>query len=186
MTLVEADVRSPAEVLVDVEAAFNFSYFVFHRRAEMLGYFRAAYANLKSPGLFCLDLFGGNDSMCKLKEDRQVTASEDPDGRRIPAFTYTWHQAAFNAIDHRITCHIRFRLRGQKSKRAFTYHWRMWTLPEIRDLLEEAGFASSDVYVEGWDDDSDDTDGVSRRRTKLDNDGGWIAYVAAWKPPTAP
>jgi hypothetical protein len=96
----------------------------------------------------------------------------------VPAFTYIWEQAKFNPIDHEIVCHISFRLRGgKKLRRAFTYHWRLWTLPELREILAEAGFAGSDVYVEGWDDDADETDGVFRKRARFENQAGWVAYV---------
>ena len=52
-----------------------------------------------------------------------------------------------------------------------------WTLPELQELLLEAGFARTDVYVEGWDEEADDTDGVFRRRARFENMSGWVAYV---------
>ena len=36
---------------------------------------------------------------------------------------------------------------------AFTYEFRMWSITEIRDLFEEAGFSKSLVYWEGFDED---------------------------------
>ena len=52
--------------------------------------------------------------------------------------------------------HIHFEFtNGSRLKRAFTYEWRLWTLPEIRELLGEAGFSRSTVY---WEDR--DADGV--------------------------
>jgi len=30
--------------------------------------------------------------------------------------------------------------------RAFSYYWRMWTLPELQELLQEAGFVKVTVY----------------------------------------
>ena len=187
VTLERADVRSVARTPADVQVAFNFSYFVFRTRQEMLEYFRAALRSLRAPGCFFLDLFGGTESMCTLSEYSEIAASRDPDGRRVPSFRYTWDQAAFNPIDHRILCHIhfshiRFKPKGKKKiKRAFTYDWRLWTIPEICELLGEAGFAESKVYVEGWDDEEDESDGIFRLKKRFDNEGSWIAYVVGFK-----
>ena len=44
--LVRADVRRPQSPRVDVACALNFSWWVFHRRADLLAYLRAARAGL--------------------------------------------------------------------------------------------------------------------------------------------
>jgi hypothetical protein len=31
---------------------------------------------------------------------------------------------------------------------AFVYHWRLWSIPELRDCLAEAGFKRIEVYSE--------------------------------------
>ena len=68
-------------------------------------------------------------------------------------------------------------LDGTRLRRAFSYDWRFWTLPELRELLEEAGFSSVEVYVEGWDEDDEEGDGVYRRRTFFENQEGWVANI---------
>lgn len=35
----------------------------------------------------------------------------------------------------------------QVLKHAFTYHWKMWTIPEILELLREAGFEEVHVWM---------------------------------------
>jgi hypothetical protein len=175
----QADVRDPLPVPVDVVAAFNFSYWVFGTREELLGYFRAAYGALQPRGMFFLDAFGGTESEHALAETTRVPRGRDPDGSVIPAFRYTWEQASFNPVDHRILCHIHFELGGRRLRRAFTYDWRFWTLVELRELLAEAGFREARVYVEGWDEEAEEPDGVFRFRKRFDNEGGWIAYVVA-------
>lgn len=32
-------------------------------------------------------------------------------------------------------------------KHAFTYHWKLWTIPEILEMLQEAGFTEVHVWM---------------------------------------
>jgi cyclopropane fatty-acyl-phospholipid synthase-like methyltransferase len=172
------DVRQVTRPKVDVVAALNFSYSVFKTRDELRGYFTQVRRSLDDGGVFVLDAWGGSEAMCEDREKRTIDAEKAFDGTKIPSFTYIWEQARFNPVDHQIACHIHFRLRdGTKIKRAFSYDWRMWTLPEMQELLREAGFASTEVYVEGWDEEADEADGIFRRRSYFENQAGWIAYV---------
>ncbi|REJ77164.1 MAG: class I SAM-dependent methyltransferase [Acidobacteria bacterium] len=180
--LLRGDVLDPHRPRVDVQVAFNFSYFVFHDREALGRYFRSVHASLRRQGVFFLDLFGGTESLTDLEEVTEVEAQRDPAGWELPAFDYVWEQSDFNPIDHRIRCHIHFRFgKGRERRRAFTYDWRFWMLPELRELLANAGFAKTQVYVEGWDDDEECGDGVFRKRKRFDNEGGWLAYIAAFR-----
>jgi SAM-dependent methyltransferase len=180
--LVEANVLDCADYRADAAVAMNFSFCIFRERAELLRYFRAVRRSLRPGGVFAIDIFGGTDSMTEITEKSPKPAEVQADGRRVPAFTYVWEQARFNPVDHEIVCHISFRLRGgKKLRRAFTYHWRLWTIPELREILAEAGFEGSDVYIEGWDDEADETDGVFRKRVRFENQAGWVAYIVGTK-----
>lgn len=172
------DVRAVASPLVDLQVAFNFSCFLFPRRADMLNYFEAAAGSLAADGLFVLDAFGGTDSLQTATEDTDIAASVGVDGVVLPAFTYTWEQASFNAVDHWMKCAMHFTPEGgERVSNVFRYGWRMWTLPELRELLAEAGFSDVEVYAEGWDAETDEPNGVFRRRTRLANEGSWIVYL---------
>ena len=181
LTLIQGDVLTTETPLVDAVAALNFSYFIFHEREQLLGYFRRARAALKDDGVLFLDSFGGQDAMSAEIERRRISGEYAPNGKKLAPFHYSWHQASFNIIDHHLLCHIHFRLKdGTKIKKAFTYDWRLWTLPELSEVLVEAGFAKVEVFLESWDDEKNETDGVFRKRKKMDNQAGWIAYVAAY------
>jgi len=160
-------VKSPS---VDVVGAFNFSYFLFRTRGEMLAYFRTVYRTLKDDGVFFLDAFGGYEAFEEMKEK---TKYDD--------FTYIWHQARYHPVTGEIVCHIHFKFPdGSKMKKAFTYVWRLWTLPEILEMLAETGFKNPTVYWEGTDEDGEG-DGVFTPETKGEADAGWIAYLVAEK-----
>lgn len=178
--LLERDVRSTTRPAADLVVALNFSYWVFHRRAELRDYFRAVRRSVAPDALFVLNAFGGTEAMTRIEERRRIASSQGPDGLRVPGFTYVWEQLGFNAVDHRIRCDIHFRFRdGTVMRRAFRYDWRLWTLPEIRDLLADSGFRSSEVWVEGWDEERNRSDETYRRRTYFENQEGWLAYVIA-------
>jgi len=173
-----ADVRSVRNPKVDAVMAFNFSYSVFKDRSSLGQYFSAVRRSLRPGGLFFVDAFGGQETMGAVVERRKIKTSKDWDGKKVPAFTYVWDQARFNVVNNEILCHIHFNLRkGKKIRKAFTYDWRLWSLPELQELMREAGFASTEVYMDGWDEEAQDGDGIYRRRTRVENQAAWVAYV---------
>ena len=81
--------------------------------------------------------------------------------RECDGFTYIWEQASFNPIDGMMDCHIHFTFPdGSRMDRAFSYRWRLWTLPELREMLAEAGFRDIVVYWEGTDEDANEGNGI--------------------------
>ena len=158
--LLEADVLRAETPKVDVVAALNFSYMIFRERPVLKQYFQGVYDSLNDGGVFMLDLFGGPHAQEVMKEKKKVPAGTDFAGNPTPGFTYVWDQAKFNAVDQSILCRIHFRGKKiQPIENAFTYPWRLWGLAEITDLLKEVGFGTVDPYFEGWDDETEDTDG---------------------------
>jgi hypothetical protein len=170
LAFVEGNVLDPQDPPVDIIAAFNFSYFTFQTRRQMLQYFRQAHANLRDEGMFVLDLYGGPEAQQLIEE------STEKDG-----FYYVWDQDEFDPIKGRMVCYIHFDLPGGKRmKKAFTYDWRLWTLPELCEILGDAGFAGSEVYWEGIDEDGDG-DGVYTYQESAENTDSWIAYIVGYK-----
>jgi hypothetical protein len=168
--LVESDVRIVQSDTVDVIGAFNFSYFLFETRNDLRDYFIAARSSLTADGILFLDAFGGPESISVQKERTKC-------GR----FTYVWDQASYAPVTNHITCYIHFYFPdGSKLKRAFTYEWRMWSLPEIRELLLEAGFVRVRVYWEGTDEDGEGNDEFAESATG-EPDAAWVSYIVAEK-----
>ena len=87
-----------------------------------------------------------------------------------------------DAIDGHMVCHIHFAFPdGSKLRRAFSYEWRMWTLPELRELLAEAGYSKVTVYWEGTDPETGEGSGVYSPATVGDADPGWVCFLIAEK-----
>lgn len=161
----------PAERF-DIVSAMNFSYWLLKERTDLKRYFELARASLVDDGILCLDAFGGYDSFREIEEEREI----DEDGLQ---FTYIWEHAQFDPVSNGLICHIHFEFPdGSRLERAFSYDWRHWTLPEIRELLQEAGFRRVTVYWQGWDEDGE-PDGNFQPVTKGVAEAGWICYLVA-------
>jgi hypothetical protein len=169
IALVTADVIEVDTPPQDVVLAMNFSYWLFKDRARLREYFARVHASLSDDGIFFLDFYGGYDAFHVMKEH---TEYED--------YTYTWDQAAYNPITGEMRCHIHFKFKdGSRLKKAFTYDWRLWTLPELRELLPEAGFGAVTVYWQGWDEEQQEGTGEFTPVENADADAGWICYITA-------
>ena len=155
---------------VDVEIAFNFSYFLFKSRPMLKRYFKNAYRGLRKDGLFILDAFGGSD-----------TQGANEERSKIGSFYYYWDQTGFEPIRNEALFHIHFKRKGErKREKVFTYDWRIWTLPEIRETLLEAGFRRTHVYWEGTT-RKGQGDGKFKRTETGEECQGWVAYLVAEK-----
>ena len=171
LNLIEGDVLRVSSPHQDAVLAMNFSYWIFKKRSELQTYFKTVRRHLGADGVFFLDCYGGYDAFRVLRERRP-----------LGNFTYVWDQARYNPITGDYRCHIHFKFSdGSKIEHAFTYDWRLWTLPEIREILAEAGFSRSLVYWQGWDENEEEGDGNFVAVEDADPDAGWIAYVVALK-----
>lgn len=169
--LLRENVLSAKTRPADIILAMNFSYWLFRDRRTMKRYFRRVRHALVADGLFLLDAYGGYDAPRVIEEAREC------DG-----FTYEWEQASYNPITGEMACFIHFAFPdGSRLERAFSYTWRLWTLPEIRELLLAAGFARTTVYWQGWDEETGEPDGIFEPTEIGEPDAGWICYVVAEK-----
>jgi SAM-dependent methyltransferase len=171
-TIHQKDVRSRSRRAPDIRVALNFSYFVFKTRKELVEYFRAAARDLAPRGIFVLDIYGGAEAMEEMEDVRRID-------RR---FSYVWEQAAYVPATGEYRTHIHFRFAdGSRLRRAFSYDWRLWTLPEVKDALLEAGFTTVDTYWEGDDETGTTGNGVFRKSNRGENCAAWVTYLVAYR-----
>ena len=170
--LQQEDVLSPGLPMADAISAHNFSYCVFHERKTLLAYFRNALAALRPDGILMLDCLGG--SMYQEANEEEVIHEEE-------GFSYFWAQESFDPLTYNAVFHIHFRRNGEeKREKVFTYDWRMWTIPELREALLEAGFSKVNVYWEGTTPEGKG-DGNYVTVEKGEECQSWIAYLVALK-----
>ncbi|MCT4642018.1 MAG: class I SAM-dependent methyltransferase [Bacteriovoracaceae bacterium] len=170
MEYLEANVLDSPTPKVDITFAFNFSYFIFKKRVDLLNYFKAAYESLNDTGVFFIDIFGGPDSI-----------QENEDIIEHSHYDYHWECQKFNPMNNECRFAIHFKRDGEKRRaNQFVYEWRMWGIMEIRDLLEEAGFKKTIAY---WEEDDEDGDGNGNFYPSEDEEQceSWVTYIGAVK-----
>ena len=172
--LIRGNVLSVKTETPDIILAMNFSYWLFTERKKLKRYFRSLHRTLLDDGILFMDAYGGYDSFRSIEEERQI----DAEGWQ---FTYTWEHEKYDPITGRLICNIHFDFPdGTRLEQAFRYDWRLWTLPEIRELLAEAGFRRVTVYWQGWDEDGE-PDGNFVPAEEGGAEAGWICYLTAEK-----
>ncbi|MBI5066842.1 MAG: class I SAM-dependent methyltransferase [Deltaproteobacteria bacterium] len=170
LALRQADVRRGPRGPFDAILALNFSWQVFTTRAALRGYLASARRALRPGGALVLDAFGGWEALRPLREKRPLGGG---------AF-YEWEQVSFDPITHRLRCAIHFRLPGgRRLDRAFAYDWRLWSLPEITELMAEAGLTAVEVL---WDPTPEGAEPAYRPRRSAESQAGWLAYVVGRRP----
>ncbi len=170
ITLINDNVLSVDTGKVDMALAMNFSYWIFEDRSTMIQYFKIIHDSLVDDGILFLDAFGGYEAYQEMKERTEHDK-----------FTYIWDQESYNPVTGHCVCRIHFKFKdGSKINKAFSYEWRLWSLPELTEMLTEAGFKAT-VYWEGTDEDTDEGNGIFIPATEGEADAGWIAYIVAEK-----
>lgn len=171
VSLLKGNVLEVPYSSADLVVALNFSYFIFKSRELMKQYFKKVWQSLPEGSLFVLDLFGGTEAQSVCEEE---TDHED--------FTYYWDCQKFDPVTHEALFAIHFRPKGKKKlKNVFTYDWRLWTMPELRDILLEVGFRRVTPYWEGDDNDGGGNGVFSPYKNEVENCLSWVAYLAALK-----
>jgi hypothetical protein len=156
--------RKSKSAPADVICAFNFSYGVFKERPKLKTYLQLCHQRLAPKGIVALDVLGG----IELASEMQTEAD-------FPDFHYTWEQVSFDPLTRHAKFHIHFQRPGEAArKKAFVYEWRMWTVAELKDLLQEVGFKDTFVYCEG-------TGRVENGDSGPAPGESWVAYVVGRK-----
>lgn len=163
---VRADVRRGPSGPFDAVVALNFSYQALRTRPALKDYLSGALRALAPGGILMLDAFGGWLAQQGLIERRRL-------GRGM---TYLWEQGPLDPVTHRVSASISFALPGGRRASPFHYDWRLWTLPELTDLLDEVGFADVAIL---WDAEPPGIAPRYVRRRCAVNQATWLAYLIA-------
>ncbi|MEM9410913.1 MAG: hypothetical protein AAGA30_07355 [Planctomycetota bacterium] len=171
--ILQQDVRKRNRPQVDVLAAQNFSFWIFKTRSEVIEYFKVARANMAAQSIMVMDMMGGGQ--CYEEDHTDVRTIKK--GKK--GFKYYWKQDRFNPITADARFYIGFKFAdGSRIKKAFEYNWRFWSIPEVREMLSEAGFSSSHVY---WEMEKEGQEAQWQMQEEAESDPSWICYIVAIK-----
>ncbi|MCB0392427.1 MAG: class I SAM-dependent methyltransferase [Bdellovibrionales bacterium] len=166
MKIIEGNVLDESLPKADIVSASNFSYYIFKQRQQLLDYFKNAKKRCKKDGLFIIDSFGGPDCMEAIEEETDYGD-----------FKYFWDEDHFDPVTNYAQFYIHFKRKGEKKReKVFSYDWRMWSIPELRDLMLDAGFKNVHIYWEG-EDENGEGNGEFKRVTEGEEVRAWVAYL---------
>lgn len=177
--LVRGDVLAAGD-RADIIAALNFPLGYWHERRDLIAYLKVTRKRLRARGVFVADMYGGSSAF---EESVTTRKFRGPAGERV---VYEWEQIQADQLTGLVHNAIHFTVqsgRGPRAKvrrlrNAFVYHWRLWSIPELRDAMLEAGFARAEVYDRLGD--AVDSDGRLYVRPMGGDDrldASWVAYV---------
>lgn len=140
----------PAEP-ADIIFVGNFSIGYIHDRRTLVRYFKASLQRLKlgnhgfGGGILVCDTYGGATAYQLGGFERKHPSR----GREI--IRYQWLHEKADPLTGMVENSISFRIELdgeiiEELPRAFTYRWRLWSIPELRDAMLDAGFSSTEVH----------------------------------------
>ncbi|MEC9374547.1 MAG: class I SAM-dependent methyltransferase [Planctomycetota bacterium] len=136
LTIRHCDVRHALDP-VDILAVLNFSICEIHHRADLVAYLRHARSRIRPGGVLIIDIYAGADAFITGESDAEVRGG----------LRYVWEQREANPLTGRVINAMHFYPKNAEPlEDAFVYDWRLWSVPELRDALTEAGFAHTDCY----------------------------------------
>ena len=176
--LVHGDVREATDSErhpADVIFVGNFSIGEIGERADLVRYLERSRRRLNPRGIFVCDIYGGPSALRIGAIERSHWIEG---GDRI---LYVWEQREVDAHTGRVVNAMHFRVERDGEivasiEDAFVYRWRLWSVPELREAMLEAGFRSTEVR--------EDLHRSARAReapvrASLDATEGFIACVVA-------
>lgn len=174
--VLQQNVLKPTTAQPDIIGVGNFSFNIFKTKPELLAYFKAALKSLHPEGLLALELAGGPGFIKTGREQRTYKT------KKLGRFTYYWDQKKYDPIQAHGLYAIHFKTeQGGWYKDAFVYDWRVWTIPELKEIMLEAGFKKVQVYWEEADATTGEGNGSWVPMESGDNAFSWIAFVVGLK-----
>ncbi len=143
--------RASSSEGADIIFVGNFSIGYIKDRAGLVSYLSLCRKRLEAGmggfggGVFVCDLYGGASAFKAGGLERRHQSH----GRE--SIRYSWQQEEVDSVCGMVTNSISFRVEVdgdvvRELPRAFVYQWRLWSLPELREAMVEAGFAKIEVH----------------------------------------
>lgn len=124
----------------DVIAALNFATCELRTRRQLMTYLYNVLFRLDAGGIFVADLYGGEGIMARGYTEQEIETQHG-------VIRYRWDQVEADPATGMVRNTMHFVLPdGTELLDAFSYEWRLWSTPELRDAMREIGFRTTEVY----------------------------------------
>ena len=177
----QQDARKSLSDKADITYVGNFSIFEFHDRSFVLEYFKTTLEGLNDDGILILDTVGGSGFAGDKYKDHRRYKHEQGSRKGKVWFHYYWEHSYFNPITQNARFAIHFKTKDGMYKDVFTYDWRLWSIPELRDCMIEAGFKDMRVFWHEEGNDDEESAYSYEQVSEADHDETWLAYLVGVK-----
>jgi hypothetical protein len=142
----------------DIICSLNYSHFLLTKRKDLLKYFTNVRKNI-TKGIFVMDFYGGSH----IHTDHVYEQSKS-------SGFYEFHGKAIDMLKNISECGLHFKI-GKKFKPLFNYTFRVYSLIELRECLEESGFERFKLFIKEINEDEEDD---YKEYEEVDIDGSYF------------
>jgi hypothetical protein len=129
----------------EIICSLNYSHFLLPTRKQILKYFQNVVLNLESKSVFILDFYGGSH----IFSDHKYQHNKSSD-------FYEFSGKQMNILNNQSKCSLNYKIKKNKYKPMFSFNFRIYSIIELREALEEAGFNEFKLYIKEMNDDDED------------------------------
>jgi hypothetical protein len=137
----EFDTKQKFEII----CSLNYSHFLLPQRKMILKYFTNMVKNLETKGIFIMDFYGGSHIYSDHKYQHNKSSN-----------FYEFSGKQMNIIANTSKCSLNYKVKKNKYKPFFSFNFRIYSIIELREALEEAGLTQFKLYIKEINDDEDD------------------------------
>lgn len=129
----------------EIICSLNYSHFLLQKRTEILKYFQNMSINLDTKGIFILDFYGGSH----IYEDHKYQKSKS-------SSFYEFSGKQMNILNNQSACSLNYKIKKNKYKALFSFNFRIYSIIELREALEEVGLNTFKLFIKEIDEDEED------------------------------
>ncbi len=129
----------------DIICSLNYSHFLLQKRKEIFKYFSNMVQNLQTKGIFILDFYGGSHIFTDHKYQRSKSSS-----------FYEFSGKKMNILNNQSACSLNYKIKKNKYKPMFSFNFRIYSIIELREALEEVGLNGFKLYIKEIEGDDED------------------------------
>jgi len=128
----------------EIICSLNYSHFLLTKRRDLLTYFSNVYKSLDPKGIFILDFYGGSH----IYEDHKYAKEKSQ-------HFYQFSGKQMNILNNQSKCSLNYKV-NKKFIPHFSFDFRIYSIIEMREALEEAGFKKFKLHIKEINEDEED------------------------------